>query len=329
MDSLPLPAFRPHPLVRGGHAQTLAAYFWPGKANYSATPHRVHLEDGDIVVLHEDLPSDWKPGDRVALLMPGLAGCHGSGYLVRTAAKLNSRGVRTFRMDQRGWGAGAGLAQFPFHAGRSGDVLAALVFLAALCPDSPLAVVGFSLSGNVTLKFLGEWADQVPQLERAAALTPPIDLAACADWMERPANQFYNRFLTNSLLKHLQDNNRPLPSRNGLPEKSPNTLRTFDDRYTAPAAGFGSAAEYYAKCSSGPLLSKIRVPTLIVAAQDDPMIPIASFQNVAMSSHVRLHITESGGHLGFIGRGGVDPDRRWLDWRIVEWVTAEPLTGVC
>lgn len=330
MDSFPLPAFCPHPLVRGGHVQTLAAYFWAGKATYAATPHRVRLEDGDTVILHDDSPAEWKPGDRVALLMPGLAGCHMSGYLVRTAAKLNAKGVRTFRMDQRGWGAGTGLAKHPFHAGRSADVLAALEFLTELCPNSLLAVVGFSLSGNVTLKFLGELEDRSPlPLDRAAALTPPIDLAACADWMERPANRLYNRFLTGNLLQHLRENNRPFPSRNGQSTKPPKTLRIFDDHYTAPAAGFESADEYYAECSSAPLLSKIGVPTLIIAAQDDPMIPIASFENVAMSSDVRIHVSESGGHLGFIGRSGKDPDRRWLDWRIVDWITAERLSCVC
>lgn len=325
MDSLTLPAFRPHPLVRGGHAQTLAGYYWPGKSQYQATAHRVRLEDGDEVVLHDDCPPAWKPGDRAALLMPGLAGCHQSGYLVRTAAKLNDRGVRTFRMDQRGWGAGAGLARNPFHAGRSEDVLAALNFLARECPDSPLAAVGFSLSGNVTLKMLGEHPGRLPeQFDRAAALTPPVDLSACADWMERPANGFYNRFMVKCLLNHLRDNRRALPSRNGRSAKLPKTLRQFDDLYTAPAGGFDSVAHYYSECSSGPRLSAIDIPTLVIAAADDPMIPIDSFTNFGMSPAVHLHISDSGGHLGFIGRNGLDPDRRWLDWRIVEWILGEP-----
>ncbi len=206
------------------------------------------LADQDVVVLHDDCPPEWSAGERAALLMPGLAGCHRSGYLARTAGKLNSRGVRTFRMDQRGWGAGAGLARHPFHAGRSEDVLAALRFIAELCPGSPLAAAGFSLSGNVVLKLLGEGSDRLPaELDRAAALTPPVDLAACADWMERPANRLYNRYLTGCLLKHLRESGRPLPARNGDSKSLPKTLREFDDRYTAPAAGFDSAEDYYAQ----------------------------------------------------------------------------------
>ncbi len=315
-----LPPFCPHPLVRGGHAQTLAAYCWPGKSEYRAARHVVTLADGDRVVLHDDCPPGWTAGDRAALLMPGLAGCHQSGYLVRTAAKLNVRGLRTFRLDQRGWGAGRGLAKHPFHAGRSEDVLAALLFIADLCPGSPLALAGFSLSGNVALKLLGERSDRLPAaLDRAAALTPPVDLAASAAWMERRANRIYNRYMTGCLLRHLRENGRPLAPRNGNSKQLPKTLREFDDWYTAPASGFDSAAEYYARSSSARILSRIEIPTLIVAAADDPMIPVASFDGLPMSERVQLHISASGGHLGFIGRGGRDPDRRWLDWRIVDW----------
>ena len=302
----------------------MAAYYWPGRLDYRAKQHRLALDDGDTLILHDDSPPGWRPGDRIALLMPGLAGCHQSGYLVRTAAKLTARGVRTFRMDQRGWGAGAGLARHPFHAGRSEDVLSALNFLERLCPESPLALVGFSLSGNVALKALGELKGRLPaSLDKACALTPPVDLSACADWMERPANRFYNRFLVGCLLRHLRDNKRSLISNNGQPSKLPKTLRTFDDLYTAPASGFLSVEDYYTRSSSGPLLDRIEVPTLIIAAADDPMIPVVSFQKYPVSSSVHLHVSESGGHLGFIGRPGLDPDRRWLDWRIVDWITSD------
>ncbi len=323
MDLFSLPEFRPHPLVRGGHAQTLAGYFLPGKHKYQAVPHRVALADGDTIVLHDDCPDTWKPGDRVGLLMPGLAGCHMSGYMVRTAAKLTAKGVRTFRLDHRGWGASAGLAKHPFHAGRSEDVLTALEFLSQLCPLSPLSVAGFSLSGNVVLKMLGEHAARLPQkLDRAIALTPPVDLSACADWMERRANRIYNRHMVQCLLKHLKDNNRPF-SANGQTEKTPKpkTLRVFDDVYTAPASGFESVDDYYAQSSSGQFLPRISVPTLIIAAADDPMIPAASFENLPLGPGVRLHLSKHGGHLGFVGRQSADSDRRWLDWRIVDWIT--------
>ncbi len=215
------------------------------------------------------------------------------------------------------------MARHPFHAGRSEDVLEALRYLAETCPDSPLGISGFSLSGNVVLKALGELASKLPsRLDRACALTPPVNLSACADWMERPANRFYNRHMVGCLLQHLRDNNRPLPQTNGNPAKLPKTLRLFDDLYTAPSSGFLSVEDYYTRSSSAQFLGKIEVPTLIIAAADDPMIPMASFADLERSSAVHLHVSQSGGHLGFIGRQGQDPDRRWLDWRIVDWMTA-------
>src|SRR6185295_11538489 len=101
----------------------------------------------------------------------------------------------------------------------------------------------------------------------------------------------------------------------------PRRLYDFDDVYTAPISGFRDAADYYRRCSSGQFVPAIRLPTLVIAAADDPMIPSALFDRVTWPSNVRVHMAEGGGHLGFIGRRGADPDCRWMDWRVVEWVT--------
>jgi predicted alpha/beta-fold hydrolase len=103
--------------------------------------------------------------------------------------------------------------------------------------------------------------------------------------------------------------------------RPPRTLYEFDDWYTAPVCGFGSADNYYARCSSQEFVPGIRLPTLILTAQDDPLIPFAPFRRLALPDSVRLQSTRYGGHMGFISCGGADPDRRWLDWRIVEHVT--------
>ena len=153
-------AFRPHPLLRGGHFQTLAGFYLTGRPlAYKAQQHRVALADGDQLVLHDDQPADWQPGDRAALLIHGLAGCHQSSYMPRVAAALEERGIRVFRLDLRGCGAGVGLARMPYHGGRSEDAAAALETLTRLCPDSPVALVGFSMGGNIALKLLGELGD--------------------------------------------------------------------------------------------------------------------------------------------------------------------------
>jgi predicted alpha/beta-fold hydrolase len=99
-------------------------------------------------------------------------------------------------------------------------------------------------------------------------------------------------------------------------------LYDFDDQYTAPAAGFENAADYYARCSAAQFVSGIEVPTLILTARDDPLVPVSVFEKLNLPDSVVLHISEQGGHLGYIAKAGDDPDRRWMDWRIVDWMNA-------
>ncbi|MBS0209137.1 MAG: alpha/beta fold hydrolase [Planctomycetes bacterium] len=326
MNPANLPPFEPHPWLRGAHAQTLAGVYLPGHAvPYRAVQHRVALDDGDTIVLHDDQPAEWRPGERVVLLMHGLCGSHQSGYMCRIADKLNARGVRTFRLDLRGCGAGAGLARLPYHSGRSADAAAAIERVAAFCPDAPLTLVGFSLGGNITLKLLGEiGARPVGNLDSAVAVCPPINLAGCCRGLQVGLRRGYDRYFARQLRQMLRELARlvadPPPAQFA---REPRSVWDFDDVYTAPVSGFGTAENYYAQCSAGPLVARIQLPTLIVASRDDPMVAADDFDRLTLPSAVQLHMTERGGHLGFIARGGVDPDRRWLDWRVVDWVLAQ------
>ncbi len=357
------PPFIPHPLVRGGHAQTILGCYLPGlKWAANGKQHLVPLPDGDRLVLHDDVPgggsrgqgtgngeqetghkrqetanwqrltvpcplspvpSAWQAGDRVALLVHGLGGCHQSTYMQRTAAKLVAKGVRVFRMDLRGCGAGKELAKLPVHAGRSEDVGVALAHVIESCPDSPVFLVGFSMGANLVLKLLGELGRQRPaNLAGAMAVAPPIDLIACAQNMETGLNIWYNRKFLRNLLREAVIRNGRVAREIAPPlHPSPRHLRDFDERFTAPLGGFASAEDYYRRASSAPLLKEIDVPTIVVAAADDPIVPVRPFEAANYSSSTRLAIVPTGGHLGFVSKKGADPDRRWLDWRIVEWVT--------
>jgi uncharacterized protein len=318
------PKFVPHPLIRSGHAQTLYAHYWGGeRPAYRAVRHMVALPDGDRVVLHDDRPAGWRPTDRSALLLHGLAGCHQSPYMVRVASKLSAAGVRTFRMDHRGCGAGQELARLPYHAGRSDDALQALWSIAKLCPDSPVSLVGFSLSGNLSLKLVGEIPEELPaNLCSVMAVNPSIDLAACVKGLTGPLTRFYDRYFASLLCRQLVVLRRCRPDgpRAGW-MRNPRRIFEFDQHYTAPAGGFPDADAYYARCSAAQFLCDIRVPTLILSSRDDPLIPAGLFENLQTSESVRIHLTDHGGHLGYVGRRGVDPDGRWMDWRVVDWVT--------
>jgi len=100
----------------------------------------------------------------------------------------------------------------------------------------------------------------------------------------------------------------------------PRRICEFDDRFTAPLSGFKDVDDYYRRCSAAPLLSSIRVPTLVIAAANDPLVPVELFEQHASSDAIEMHITPCGGHLGYYGISGVDPDRWWLDWRITDCI---------
>jgi uncharacterized protein len=319
-----LSRFRPHPLVRGGHAQTIVGAYLPHALSLStAVDHRLAMPDGDLLVLHDNRPAAWSPGDGTALLVHGLGGAHHSPYCVRLAARLVERGIRAFRLDMRGCGAGAALARYPGHAGRSEDLRRAILEIERLCPGSPLAAIGYSLGGNIVLKLAGECAGEPPGgLERVAAVCPPIDLGACSHNIGRGLNWIYDRAFLRALVKLVADRARESPewyAQTPL-HPQPRSLFEFDDRITAPLSGFANAGEYYARCSAAPGLARIEVPTLILAAGDDPLIPAHIFDRAERSSAVALHLAEGGGHLGFLAARGCDPDRRWLDWRLLEWL---------
>ncbi len=330
IDTNDFPTFRPHPLLAGGHAQTLAGAYLPGgKYPYRARQHLLTLPDGDRLVLHDDRPAGWHGGHRVALLIHGLAGCHQSSYMRRVAGKLNQLGVRTFRMDLRGSGAGFGLARNPYHAGRSEDAAAAIQYLASGCAGSPCTLIGFSLGANITLKLLGELAGaSCGHLDSAVAVCPPADLAVCARQLRRPGNRMYDRHFTSLLVRQVRQLRGILREARTIdPKRPPRNLYEFDDTFTAVACGFGTADNYYGQSSSLPLIRHIHLPTLIIAADDDPLVPCEQFDDIELPPAVRLIITAGGGHLGFIGRRGGDADRRWMDWRVVDWVRGFDVVG--
>lgn len=313
-----LPDFIPHPWLRSGNLQTIIGS-WGSVPAERAVRRLVTVSDGDQVVVHDDQPPTWRAGDGTALLVHGLCGSHRSGYLVRIAAKLNAAGVRTFRLDMRGCGAGRALARHPYHSGRSEDLATALTAIAAWCPGSPTALVAFSLGANAALKLLGECGDRPPgNLDRGIAVCPPVDLAACVRSLERYPARIYDRFFTGMLLEQVHAS--PTLCEHAariFARHRPTRLVEFDDAFTAPLSGFGDAATYYRQCSAAPLLTRIQVPTTILAAEDDPIVPITPLQAAQHNLTVDLQIATRGGHLGFIQADR----RRWMDGLIERLVT--------
>ena len=325
--------FHPPWWLRNAHAQTLAAAYWPARLpEYCAVAQQVKLDDGDIVVVHDDCPEDWRSNGRVALLAHGLGGCHRSPLLVRLAAKLTERGVRVFRWDMRGCGAGVGLAGRPYHAGCTDDLQRVIESVLRWCSTDGqdatcrVTLFGVSLSGNIVLKYLGESSEAVPsQIVQGIAVNPPIDLAASVRTLDGLINRMYDRHFVGSLTRHLAERQQLRPD-SPMPAvmKQPRTLYEFDDWYTAPMSGFPDAKTYYTKCSAAQFVPHIKTPTTIITSRNDPMVPVEMFSTdrVSYPTAVRLTIASGGGHVGYIARTGLDPDVYWLDWRVVELITA-------
>jgi predicted alpha/beta-fold hydrolase len=329
-DAVIEPPFKSLPLLSGGHRQTLMAYLIRGKRKpYQAVQHVFDVDETDQTILHDDCPPGWAPADPVALMMHGLAGCHGSDYMVRIAGKLNDRGVRTFRMDHRDCGAAVGRSRRPYHSGISQDLLAAWQTVLSLCPESPGAVLGFSLSANIVVNTAGScgWTLDDPTAPRCViAVNPPIDLAQCSQALGRRDNRVYEKHFVNLLVQTVERRMLKFPSApKPLWKRPPRTLREFDDLYTAPASGFSGVSDYYARCSGNQFIESIRIPTLILTAEDDPMVPPDPFRELPNVAGVTVHIAPSGGHLGYLGCKAGDPDRRWMDWRVIEWLM--PIIG--
>jgi predicted alpha/beta-fold hydrolase len=180
--------------------------------------------------------------------------------------------------------------------------------------------VGFSLGGNVALKLAGEAADHpVPGLARVGAVGPPIDLERCAALLGERRNRFYENFFLRDLVAAARKRQRLFPDLPPLRLPRPFTLRGFDDLYTAPRACFAGVLDYYRRASAFPLVGRIRVPTLILTARDDPFIAVAPFEELAPPPGVSLCILPRGGHLGFLGRDGAG-GIRWAERRVLDWV---------
>jgi len=307
--------FRPFPGLANPHLQTIASLWLKGgRFPRPALRHFVPLSRGDQLVLHDNRPAGWRPGRPVGVVVHGLTGSHRSGGVVRLGCELYRRSLRVMRLDLRGAGAGFRLARTPYHAGCSDDLRAALTYVGAVAPASPIVLAGLSLGGNVVLKLAGEGS--VPGLMRAAALNPPVDLDACTALLALPTNRLYERYFVTDLVRAARRRARlfgePPPA---FPANL--RLRDFDELYTAPRNGFANAADYYRRASSAAVMATIGVPTLILTARDDPFITPGPIE-AAESARVRVWVCDRGGHTGFLGRGGA-----WAERVIADWLTVD------
>jgi uncharacterized protein len=289
--------------IPGGHLQTL----W-GKLFRRQTPAPTVLErwdtaDGDFLEIHRLAAERNAP--RV-LLLHGLEGTVRSHYAQALLNEAARRGWGADLLIFRSCGSEPNRTRRFYHSGETSDVGFVLDKILEEFPASPLALAGVSLGGNVLLKFLGERGERLPlQLKAAAAISVPFDLARSARRINRGFSRFYQRFFLNSLRKKAQEKAQRFPDL--APQDRIAALRTledFDNLITGPLHGFRDAQDYYARSSSLPYLTNIKLKTLLFSAVDDPMLPAEVLDEVREAARdnpaLEVDFVERGGHAGFI-----------------------------
>jgi len=321
---LDAPRFAPPWWLRNGHANTVYSFLRPrGIRLPEAQADWLTVAEGVDLLLR----SHWQPQAAPALLLVhGLEGSSEAGYMLTTAALALARGWHAVRMNVRGCGESEARCATLYNSGKSGDVAQALAWLGSRPLVTGVALAGFSMGGNLALKCAGELGDQLGPLRAVAAVSPCLDLAACADALHRKVNYFYERRFLESLKQRLHRHAARYPGRYPLERlEGMRSVREFDDVITAPFTGYRDADDYYQRASAARVLDRIRVPTLVLHAEDDPFIVVTPPSRALMESNPAMEFvaTPHGGHCAFINARRNGDGVYWAEARVVEFCSRQ------
>jgi predicted alpha/beta-fold hydrolase len=320
--------FAPAEWAAGAHAQTLAARMLRSADGPPLVRERIETPDGDFLDL------DWGPEPRagapIALVVHGLEGSARRRYVRSVCRELLHGGVRPVALNLRGCSGEPNRALCYYHSGKTDDPAFVLGRLRELHPDLPLGALGFSLGGNVLLKMMGERDDGGTALvDAAVVVSVPYDLAAGCALLERSLmGRAYASYFLRSLKNKVRWKESKL--RGALDVDAALAARTiweFDERMTAPLHGFEGAEDYYVRSSSARFLGGVRVPTLMLHAEDDPFLPASSIprEEAAANPALQLVLHGKGGHVGFLEGTPWQP-RFWADEEAARFLALH-LTG--
>lgn len=298
-----------------GHLQTILPVLFRRVAPIIRERERIETPDGDFLDL------DWNRDHRsesLVIITHGLEGNSSNASVQGMASAFHRAGWDTLAWNLRGCGGELNRLLRTYHSGAWEDLQCVIEHAAGAYRR--IALIGFSIGGNLTLKYLGDHGATIhPRITGAVAFSVPCDLASSARVMESRVNRIYMNHFMRHLRRKIRGKARSFPgavSTEGLGRIR--TFREFDGSYTAPLNGFLSAEDYWAKASSKPSLARISVPTLLVNALNDPFLGPECFPREEAEAHPHLHLElpESGGHLGFITHGG----NYWSETRAVEFL---------
>lgn len=323
------PPFRPHPLLADQHAQTIWGTVFPRTLAHAAAwrksgqPWRLALPDGDVLTgrlhVHPDDPGRTRP---TVILLHGLEGDVDAHYMRGVSLKAHEIGWHSLRLNFRGCGEGDGLARRIYHGMATEDVDAVVRAVAAEAAG-PLALAGVSLGANKLLRLVAGYGEAPPPaLGAAVAISPPIDYNLANEALGQGFNLVYDHYFLLKLRRKLATIDRlhggdPAVAARTQAARRARRLREFDAAFTAPMGGFRDVHDYYDRAGAGPMLGAIRVPTLIVAAEDDPFIPFRMFRDADAAIRGNPWITplytRQGGHVGFMEAAPPRGGEPWMD----------------
>jgi predicted alpha/beta-fold hydrolase len=323
--------YRPPARLRSGHWMTL--YTWGRPRHFPRLPEPVIryfdvAPDARVLAhCHWQRPAHEHP---VLIALHGLEGSSSAHYMRGIADKAFAAGFSVVRLNQRNCGGTERLSAGLYHSGLTSDPAAVIRELIDVDRVPAIAVVGYSLGGNLALKLAGEYGEHAPPpLGAIAAVSPTMDLALCVAALERPSNRLYQWNFVRNLKRRMRRKARLFRGRFPIERLAGvRTVREFDDAFTAPHHGFRDAADYYHRASALRGAAHIRVPTLILSAADDPFVPAEQFDDPAIRTNpsITVRITPFGGHCGFVADDPAGYDGYWAERVVVDFAASSCLS---
>jgi len=310
----------------GAHAMTIYAHFsrpWPRPPQRR---ERWELPDADFLDVDRTPALGGRSDAPLLVVLHGLESSSRAPYVRGLVALARRNGLASLAVNFRGCSGEPNRLPRFYHSGETGDLDLVVRRLVAEAPGRPLVLTGFSLGGNVLVKWLGERGDDLPsEVQGGVAVSPPLDLSVCAHALDGPGlwNGLYRRRFIGQLRSKVLRKSRRMPGAFDLPAvRAARTFSDFDGALTAPLHGFASAEDYWSRSSCGRFVAGVRRPLLLLVAEDDPIAPpdATSVAAARANPDVTLEMTPAGGHVGFVGGS---PIRRsfWAERRTVEFLS--------
>ena len=313
--------FKPAWWCRGSHCQTIVGNVLRRYPKVKLRRERLEIPDGDFLDL------DWMDGPEgapIVMILHGLASSPQSAYVQTFLDEIRKNGWRAAVVNPRGQSGEANRLRETNHGGKTEDLEWVLDHVVRDKNSKQIYLVGFSLGGNVVLKWLEEKGGAVPpQVRKAAAISVPYDLARTTLLLDRGFNQkVYTYCLLKKLKAYALEKEKRYPGTLDPEKIKPiNTFKIYDREVTARLNGFKDENEYWARSSSGPGLGQIRLPTLLIHAANDPFLPGAYLpvDPIRESPYLTLLLTRDGGHLGFLAGPTPWQQEHWLEISILDY----------